>query len=45
MFLSSANGFITCQDSEVLLVLLVVCNMLFVYTRLPNVAVRIVMFY
>ena len=45
MFLSSANGFITCQDPAVLHVLLVVCNMLLVYTRLTNVAVRIVMFY
>ena len=45
MFLPSANGFITCQDSAVLHVLLLVCNMLLVYTRLPNVAVRIAMFY
>ena len=45
MFLSTANGIITCQDPAVFHVLLVVCNMLFVYTRLPNVAVRIVMFY
>ena len=44
MFLSSPNV-ITGQDSAVLRVLLVVCNMLLVYTRLPNVAVRIVMFY
>ena len=45
MFLSSANGIITCHDSVVLYVLPVVCNMLLVYTRLPNVALRIVMFY
>ena len=45
VFLSIANGFITCQDPAVLHVLLVVCNMLLVYRRLPNVAVRIVMFY
>ena len=45
MFLSSANSINTCQDPAVLHVLLVVCNMLLVYTRLPNVAVRIVMFY
>ena len=45
MFLSRANGFITCQDPAVLHVLLVVCKMLLVYTRLPNVAVRMVMFY
>ena len=45
MFLSSAKGFITCQDPAVLHVLLVVCSMLLVYTRLTNVAVRTVMFY